>query len=111
MGQLVDRLKALGLYDRTLIVFTSDHGDEFGEHNPNYIYDMHGHTNYEEIIHVPLILKLPHQADAGTRVAACEPSRVHERRKRSRQNQGFLSIDYSAYRRRERSNQCSAECG
>ena len=31
-GELVAGLRAMGLYDRTLIVFVSDHGEELGEH-------------------------------------------------------------------------------
>lgn len=47
--------KAVGL-DRCLIVFTSDHGEEFNDHG-----SMEGHqwTLYEETIHVPLVLRLP----------------------------------------------------
>ena len=39
-------------YDRTVIVFTSDHGEQFWEHGAS----LHGHTVYEEEIRIPLIL-------------------------------------------------------
>lgn len=69
LGRVIERLKNLDLYDRTLIIFTSDHGDEFAERSPEHFYDAHGHSTYREIIRVPLIIKLPNQQFAGTRVA------------------------------------------
>ena len=48
-------LKQRGLYDRALIVFTSDHGEGLGEHGE----DEHGILAYREGIQVPLIVKLP----------------------------------------------------
>jgi arylsulfatase A-like enzyme len=68
VGRLVAQLRRLGLYDRTMIVFTSDHGEEFADHNPSMFYDRHGHTAFEEMIRIPLIIKLPHQQHAGTRI-------------------------------------------
>lgn len=56
-------LKASGHYDNTLIVFTSDHGEEFYEHGGWW----HGTTLYDEQLHVPMIVKLPKQELAGTR--------------------------------------------
>ena len=60
-GQLMDRLKADGRYDGTLIVLVSDHGEEFTEHGG---WD-HGHSLYEELLRVPLLVKLPGNAHAG----------------------------------------------
>jgi arylsulfatase A-like enzyme len=55
LGQLLDALEARGLYDQTLIAITSDHGKEIGERG-----DVdHGGTLYEELVRVPLILRLP----------------------------------------------------
>lgn len=51
--QMITRLKKLGLLTNTIIVLTSDHGEEFWEHNGL----EHGHTLYKELIHVPLIIK------------------------------------------------------
>ncbi|MEW5803927.1 MAG: sulfatase-like hydrolase/transferase [bacterium] len=55
IGKLLTSLKEMKLYDDSLIIFTSDHGEEFWEHD-NF---EHGHTVYNELLHVPLIIKLP----------------------------------------------------
>jgi arylsulfatase A-like enzyme len=70
LGVLLDALRAEGVYDDTLVVFTSDHGEEFGEHNPGIFYNGHGHSMFEELVHIPLVVKLPASAHAGTRVTA-----------------------------------------
>ncbi len=57
LGTLLERLKKKGLYEDTLLVLTSDHGEEFWEHDGF----EHGHTVYEELLRVPLILKQPRQ--------------------------------------------------
>jgi arylsulfatase A-like enzyme len=68
VGRLLEQLRQQGLYERSLIVLTSDHGEEIGERGPDRVYDQHGHTLYEELLRVPLIVKLPGQEWAGTRV-------------------------------------------
>jgi arylsulfatase A-like enzyme len=55
LGLLLEKLKALKVYDNTLIIITSDHGEAFGEHS----LVSHGRTLYEEMLHVPLIIKNP----------------------------------------------------
>ena len=70
VGRLLEVLLDRDLYDSTLIVLTSDHGEELADHDPEAFYDMHGHTNYDEMLRVPLVVKLPGSAHAGTRVAA-----------------------------------------
>lgn len=50
-------LQKMGLMDKTIFVLTSDHGTEFAEHKR---FD-HGFSLYDELIHVPLIIKLPGQ--------------------------------------------------
>ena len=55
LGRLFAELKKMGLYDQTAIVITADHGDEFLEHG----HKGHGHTLYDEMVRVPLIVKLP----------------------------------------------------
>ncbi len=52
MARFVGWLQARGLYKRTVILFTSDHGEQFREHGAT----LHGHTLYEEELRVPLIL-------------------------------------------------------
>ncbi|MFT5050535.1 MAG: arylsulfatase A-like enzyme [Chlamydiales bacterium] len=55
VGQILDKVEALGLGERTLIVFTSDHGEELFDHG----LLEHAHTLFEELIHVPLVVKGP----------------------------------------------------
>ena len=55
LGRFLEGLKERGLYDDALIVFTSDHGEEFFEHGGWW----HGLSLYEEQIAVPLLIKLP----------------------------------------------------
>ena len=55
LGALVAALKRLDLYQESLIIFTSDHGEEFLEHGGF----EHGHSLYDELLWVPLIIKLP----------------------------------------------------
>lgn len=64
-GYLLDELRRRHLYDDTLIVFTSDHGEEFGEHGA---VGWHSHTLYQELLHVPLIIKFPGYKHSGTEV-------------------------------------------
>lgn len=63
VGRLMQTLKDLGLYDSSLLVLTSDHGEEFWEHGSV----EHGRTLYEEVMRVPLILKVP-QGSGGLRL-------------------------------------------
>ena len=55
IGRVIARLKELGLYQDSLIILTSDHGEEFWEHGGQ----GHGHSMYQELLHVPLIVRLP----------------------------------------------------
>lgn len=50
--RLIEWLKSSGMYNDTIVVITSDHGEEFAEHGG---YE-HGHTLYDELLHVPLII-------------------------------------------------------
>ncbi|HBL25376.1 MAG TPA: hypothetical protein DD490_00905 [Acidobacteria bacterium] len=63
LGLFIDLLKWLDLYDRSLIVVTGDHGEEFVEHGGF----EHGRTLYEEALRVPLLVKYPGGRGAGTR--------------------------------------------
>jgi len=51
-AKIVDNLKKLGILNKTIIILTSDHGEEFWEHDGF----AHGHTVYNELLHVPLII-------------------------------------------------------
>jgi arylsulfatase A-like enzyme len=55
-GRLVDRLRGLGLYQNTVIVVFSDHGEDFGDHDPTVVGEMHGNSLYDELLRVPLIV-------------------------------------------------------
>ncbi|HOW27707.1 MAG TPA: sulfatase [Elusimicrobiota bacterium] len=56
LAQLIQKMKALGLYDNTLIIVTADHGEAFGEHE----LWLHRHGQfYQPFIRVPLIVKPP----------------------------------------------------
>ncbi len=63
-GRLLDALDARGTLDDTWIVFTSDHGEELWDHQRV----GHGHTMFEELLHVPLVIAGPGAA-AGHRVS------------------------------------------
>jgi len=63
LEQLFGFLKQSNLYDNALIVFTADHGEEFHDHGGWW----HGTTLYDEVIHLPLIVKLPGNKHSGTR--------------------------------------------
>lgn len=52
LGRLINKLKELAIFNKTLIILTSDHGEEFWEH----LEFEHGHTLYNEQLHVPLII-------------------------------------------------------
>lgn len=60
--RLIDELKRKGLYDRTLILYTGDHGEYLGFHH----MILKGNHMYDPLIKVPLIIKFPSQRHAGT---------------------------------------------
>jgi len=62
LGTLLDGLRGRGLYEDALIVFVSDHGEEVYDHGGWW----HGPTLYEELIRIPLLIKLPKNRLAGT---------------------------------------------
>ncbi|MFW6139872.1 MAG: sulfatase [Acidobacteriota bacterium] len=66
IGPLIEKLKQTGLYHKTMIVFTSDHGEEFFDHGA---WD-HGHSLYNESIRVPLIIKFPRDKFKGKKIKA-----------------------------------------
>lgn len=64
VGELIEELKRLDVYDKALIVLLSDHGEGLGDHGE----DEHGVFLYHEAIHVPLLLKLPDSQRGGSTV-------------------------------------------
>ncbi len=64
IGPLIAKLKEMGLYEESLIVFTSDHGEEFFDHGGW----GHGHSLYNEALKVPLVIKFPKEKFKGKTV-------------------------------------------
>jgi choline-sulfatase len=62
IGRVIDALKASGKYDDTMVIFTSDHGETVGIHGG--AFDK-GAMAYEELYHIPMIVKLPGSEHAG----------------------------------------------
>ncbi|HSP13628.1 MAG TPA: sulfatase-like hydrolase/transferase [Thermoanaerobaculia bacterium] len=63
VGEFVRHLKQRGLYDNSIIIITSDHGEGLGDHGEL----QHSILLYTELIRVPLIVKLPRGEQKGTR--------------------------------------------
>ena len=57
LGAFIEALKKDGRFDESLIIVASDHGEEFREHDRF----GHGQSVYQELVHVPLLIKLPGQ--------------------------------------------------
>jgi arylsulfatase A-like enzyme len=59
LGLLFDALRRAGVYEHTLIIVTSDHGEAFGEKS----LLEHGTSVYQDQVHVPLLIKFPEQRE------------------------------------------------
>jgi len=55
-------LGELGLLEGSIVIFTSDHGEEFGEHG---VVGWHSHTLYDELLRVPLMIRFPGGRQGG----------------------------------------------
>lgn len=55
IGKIVDKIKATGLWDRTVVLVVSDHGESFNEHG----FYFHGQNLYNEVLRVPIIVHVP----------------------------------------------------
>lgn len=62
LGKVVALLKEKGLYDRAMLAVLSDHGEEFYDHGSW----EHGHTLYNELINIPLVIKFPFNRSGET---------------------------------------------
>ena len=69
VGALLDVLEELGLAERTLVVVTSDHGEDLGDRAPPRP-GTHGHSLYDELLLVPLVIYDPRLEGAVSRVPA-----------------------------------------
>ena len=65
LADLLDRLERRGLMDETVVIITSDHGEELGEHG---MMGWHSHALWDEQLLVPLVIRLPGDERAGARV-------------------------------------------
>ncbi|MEM9378678.1 MAG: sulfatase-like hydrolase/transferase [Planctomycetota bacterium] len=63
VGRLFDGLRERGLFERALVVVTSDHGEAFGGHG----IVEHSKDVWEDLVRVPLIVKAPGQRDGAVR--------------------------------------------
>jgi choline-sulfatase len=70
VGQLLATLDATGLVDETLVIVTSDHGEDLGGRDPRRAGD-HGHTLFDELVRIPLVVSDPGiAASQGQRIGA-----------------------------------------
>lgn len=60
IGKIVDEIDRMGLWENTVVIFTSDHGDGAGAHHWNQKSAL-----YEEVVNIPLIVALPGKKHAG----------------------------------------------
>jgi arylsulfatase A-like enzyme len=67
IGFFLDKVREMGLFENSLIIFTTDHGAPFGEHG--YIKKAEPGL-YEELVHIPLIIRHPEGLGAGKRFNA-----------------------------------------
>src|SRR5207245_6046663 len=70
VGDFLDFLRASGVYDRAVIVLTSDHGEGLGDHGE----DQHSILLYTEALRVPLMVKLPQGRRKGETIE--EPAQL-----------------------------------
>jgi arylsulfatase A-like enzyme len=81
IGKILNQLRKLDLLDNTLVVLTSDHGEEFFDHGRSgnvehtqsksyYRGWGHGHTMYDELIRIPLVMRFPKKKYAKRKVTS-----------------------------------------
>lgn len=67
LERIASALDEKGIWDDALVLFTSDHGDELGDHDD---YFFHGNSIYDSTLHIPLLLRWPGRIAAGRRTDA-----------------------------------------
>ena len=65
VGKVMDTLENSGLSNDTVVILWGDHGWQLGEHN---LWSKH--TNFEDAVHVPLLIRVPGKTDKGIRTRA-----------------------------------------
>jgi len=65
LAAVVAELRSRGRLDRTILLVVSDHGEEFGEHGGW----QHDQSLYEELVRVPMLMRLPGAEHGGLRVS------------------------------------------
>lgn len=65
LEKIIEKVKELGLWDNTLIVYTSDHGEMLGNH---HLFNKNA-TSYQEESHIPFMMKLPGNRHAGKNIS------------------------------------------
>jgi arylsulfatase A-like enzyme len=68
VGKVIEKLNELRLTDNTIVVVTSDHGEDLGDRNPEVEPLGHGHSLYDELLLIPLIFYNPIIFPQGERV-------------------------------------------
>jgi len=58
VGELIAFLRSKGLWEHTLFIVTSDHGEELGAHSTQFVFD-HGHSLHDDLVRVPLVMHDP----------------------------------------------------
>jgi arylsulfatase A-like enzyme len=64
VGEVLDRLREIGLFESSVVIVTADHGEHLTEHS---IYFAHRFP-YEECLHVPLMIRMPDSIPYGSRI-------------------------------------------
>ena len=72
LGRLLTALRKLGIDRKTVVLITSDHGEEFFEHG----HCDHVRFLYQEVIHVPYVLHIPGLRPQGTKVKDVVPASI-----------------------------------
>ena len=62
IGRIIEKCKKLNIYNNTLIILVSDHGEHFDDHFPNNFFGIHGWEFYEEFVKSVFIIKYPEKA-------------------------------------------------
>jgi arylsulfatase A-like enzyme len=67
-GRLIQGLKKLGLYEKTVVILTGDHGEVFDHITEKSNFGSHGHSLSEPLIRVPLIIGGPEEFESGRKI-------------------------------------------